>query len=227
MVEKQPHDLLIHSQDLSWGYPWSPKLVFHKLNFWLYKNDFAVITWVSGSGKSTLAKLILGQYQTKRKMLFHGHEDMSRFSDSELQKFRRRIGVIFQDFKLIEWKTVTENVIYPLTIMWHTPLNKMTKLNKILKRLGLHNHKNTIVKYLSWGEKQKVAIARALIHDPEFIIADEPTWNVDNDEKNKIADILIDLHKLGHTVMFITHDTYLKKYIQKKTTISSLQLEKA
>ena len=82
------------------------------------------------------------------------------------------------------------------------------------------------MKYLSGGEKQKVAIARALIHDPEFIIADEPTGNLDNDEKNKIADLLIDLNKQGHTILFITHDTYLKKYIQKKATTTSFQLEK-
>ena len=223
---KQPHDLLIHTQDLSRGYPGSPKLVFHKFNLGLYKHDFTIITGVSGSGKSTLAKLILGQYRTPLKMIFHGHEDMARYSDNELQLYRRRIGAIFQDYKLIPWKTVKENVIYPLTIMGQTPLNKITKLNRILKTVGLQEQKDTIVKYLSGGEQQKVAIARALIHDPEFIIADEPTGNLDNDEKNKIADILIKLNELGHTILFITHDTQLKKYIMKKVKATTVQLEK-
>ena len=157
-------------------------------------------------------------------MMFHGHEDMSRFSNNELQLFRRKIGSIFQDYKLIPWKTVTENVLYPLSILWHSPLNQITKLKRILKTVWLEDHKDTVVKYLSWGEKQKVAIARALIHDPEFIIADEPTWNLDNDEKHRIADILIQLHELGQTILFITHDTSLKKYIQNRTKINHFSL---
>jgi len=224
MNNRQPHDLLIHTKDLTRGYPGSPKTVFQKLNFGLYKNDFTVISGQSGSWKSTLAKLIIGQYKTPNKMMFHGHEDMSRYSNNELQLFRRRVGTIFQDYKLIPWKTVTENVLYPLSILGHSPLNQITKLKRILKTVWLEEHKDTVVKYLSWGEKQKVAIARALIHDPEFIIADEPTGNLDNDEKHRIADILIQLHELGQTILFITHDTSLKNYIQNRTKINQFNL---
>lgn len=223
---KQPHELLIHAQDLSRGYPWSPKLVFHKFNFGVYKNDFLVVSGASGSWKTSLAKLMIGEHKTAKKMLFHGHEDMARFSNHERQMYRRKIGVVFQDFKLINRKTVTENIMYPLTILGHTPLNKVTKLNKILKTVWLREQKDTIVKHLSGGEQQKVAIARALIHDPEFIIADEPTWNLDNDEKHKIVDTLVTLHELGHTIILITHDSQLKKYIMKKAQIQSIQLEK-
>lgn len=151
---------------------------------------------------------------------------MARYGDHELQLYRRKIGAIFQDYKLIPWKTVKENVIYPLTILGQTPLSKINKLNRILKTVGLWDQKDTIVKYLSGGEQQKVAIARALIHDPEFIIADEPTGNLDNDEKHKIVDILIKLNELGHTILMITHDTQLKKYIMKKAKVSTVQLEK-
>lgn len=224
MENKQIHDLLIHTKDLTRWYPGSPKTIFQKFNLGLYKNDFTIVSWNSWSGKSSLAKLIIGQYKTPSKMLFHWHEDMSKYSTNELQGFRKKIWVIFQDYKLLPWKTVAENILYPLSIMGHSPLSQINKLNRVLKTLWLENHKDVIVKFLSWGEKQKVAIARALIHDPEFIIADEPTWNLDNDEKHKIADIFIQLHELGQTILLITHDTSLKKYIQNRTKTTNLVL---
>lgn len=148
-MSHEPHDLLINARGLTWGYPHAPTMVFHKLDFALYKNDFCIITGKSGSGKSTLAKLIMRQYPIEKLVLYYKQEDMARYADTEVQKFRRKIGVVFQDYKLIERKTVLENVVYPLSILGSPPLHKTTKLKKILQTLQLEKKQDTIVKYLS------------------------------------------------------------------------------
>lgn len=216
---REPHNLLIHAKDLSWWYPNVARTVFTKLNFALYQNDFCILTGVSGSGKTTLTKLILRQYKTQPKMLFHRHDDMSLMLDQEVQLFRRKVWVVFQDYKLLEWKTVIENIVYPLSIAGHPPLRKTKQLKEVLEAVGMEKQQDTIVRYLSGGEKQKVAIARALVHTPEFIIADEPTWNLDPRSSEQIADVLIKLHQMGHTILLITHDISLRDYIARDTQI--------
>ncbi len=222
----KPHDLLIEARNLTWGYPNSPKLVFNKFNFALYKNDFAIVTWKSWSWKTSFAKLILRQYPISPKMLYHRNEDMMRMSPLEVQNFRRKVWVVFQDYKLLERKTVLENIVYPLSIAWNPLQHKTKKLKNILDIVWLIDLQDTIVKYLSWWEKQKTSIARALVHDPEFIIADEPTWNLDPISSEQIADILIQLHSLWKTILLITHDMNLKDYISKriKTWISEFTI---
>ncbi len=222
----KPHDLLIETRNLTWWYPNTPKLIFNKLDFALYKNDFAIVTWKSGSGKTTFAKLLLRQYPVSPKMLYHRNEDMMRMSPLEIQNFRRRVWVVFQDYKLLERKTVLENIVYPLSINWHPLQNKTQKLKNILNLVGLNDLQDTVVKYLSGGEKQKTSIARALVHEPEFIIADEPTGNLDPVSSQQVADILIQLHSLWKTILLITHDMNLKEYISKriKTWVSEFTI---
>ncbi|AKH33339.1 Cell division ATP-binding protein FtsE [candidate division SR1 bacterium Aalborg_AAW-1] len=217
---RQPHDLLLHAKDLTWGYHGSPSMVFFKFNFGLYKHDFCVITGKSGSGKTTLAKLLTGQYPVAKKMLFHRQEDMSRFSVNEVQALRRKIGIIFQDYKLIPRKTVRENIALPLGLIGMPLTLKNQTIDHVLKVVGLTNHAEMRADKLSGGEQQLVAIARAIVHKPEFIIADEPTGNLDPETSRKIADLLIQLNDMGHTIMFITHDESLKEYIKSKTKIS-------
>lgn len=142
---------------------------------------------------------------------------MAKYTDAEVQLFRRKVGVVFQDYKLIERKTVLENIMYPLAII-NSPLGfKKSRLNQILDIVWLHGYDNRIVQYLSGWEKQKVAIARALIHNPDFIIADEPTGNLDPTNAKKIADIFIQLNTMGHTILMITHNMDIKDYISNKT----------
>jgi len=215
---------LINARWLTRWYPKSPTMIFHKRDFALYKNDFCIITGKSGVWKSTLAKLILWQYEVPKKMLYHKQDDMARYSQDEVQKFRRKIWVIFQDYKLLERKTVLENIVYPLSIMWSPPQHKTAKLKKIIQMVWLEDQQDTIVKYLSGWEKQKVAIARALVHNPEFIIADEPTWNLDPVNARMIADIFIQLHGMWHTILMITHNETLKTYIESITSVESYSL---
>ncbi len=116
MDDRNMHNLLIDIKNLTWGYPETPSMLFHKFNFALYKNDFCVVMGKSGVGKSTLLKFLIGQMQIPLRTIYHKREDMSRYSDNEIQMYRRKIGTIFQDYKLMEDLTVRENIIYPLKL---------------------------------------------------------------------------------------------------------------
>lgn len=164
------------------------------------------------------------QLQPPKKMIFYKKEDVARFTDTEIQKYRRKIWVIHQDYKLIDWKTVAENIIYPLQVAWEDPEKIKRKLDEILFSMDLLDKKDNMVTTLSWGEKQRVAIARALISNPEFIIADEPTWNLDTETSQKIVDILIESNQKWNTVVVITHDLALLEYMRQKHQIKVVQL---
>ena len=217
---------LIEIENLTRGYPNDPFLIFQKFNFKLYPNEFKIILGKSWVWKTTLTKLLLRQIKPPLKTIFFKKEDLARYTDSEVQKYRRQIGVIFQDFKLIPWYTVEENIAYPLEI-FNLPKERIKqKVEKILKEIDLYSRKDVKIPYLSWWEKQRVAIGRALISNPSFIIADEPTWNLDRENSKKIADLLIKLHKKWNTILLITHDMQLVDYIQANTSTTINVLEK-
>lgn len=217
-------ELLVEIQWLTWWYKDSPTFVFDKFNFKLFKNDFCFILWKSWVWKTTLVKFLQRQIVPPKKMIFYKKEDIARFTDNEVQRYRRKIWVIFQDFKLIDWKTVKQNILYPLEISGHDDEKMRKKLNDILYKMDLMDKKDVLVPQLSWWEKQRVAIARALISNPEFIMADEPTWNLDRDTSQKIADLLIDLNKQWNTILFITHDLELVEYVKNKHNIKIVNL---
>lgn len=204
---------LIEVSALTWWYPGAHQLIFDDFHFTLQQGDFCFLVGKSGTGKTTLVKFLLRQLVPPLKTIFYNKEDIARFGADEVQTYRRNLGVVFQDFKLIETMTVRENVIYPLLIDGTDPLEKIQYLDSIMKMLGLFEKKQVPCKLLSWWEKQRVSIARALASDPKFIIADEPTGNLDRENSQAIADALIDLHKQGHTILLITHDQRLVDYI--------------
>ena len=190
--------------------------MFNNFSLKLFEKDFLILLGRSGSGKTTLVKFLIRQLKPPRKTIYFKKEDISRFSDAEVQKYRRNIWVIFQDFKLIDWKTVYENIAYNLEMRGEKKENIEKKVNDVLYKVGLFDKKDVKIPYLSWWEKQRVAIARALVSNPQFIIADEPTWNLDPITAKQIVDLLIDLNNQGNTVLFITHDMNLVSYIKSK-----------
>lgn len=213
---RDQHKLLVDIKDLTRGYDPHQEPLFKDFNFALYKHDFCVIAGRSGVGKSTLAKFLMRQIVPPRKTIYHRHEDMSRYSEKEVQYYRRNIGFVFQDYKLLERKTVYENILYPLQILG-VPLEKRRALAlHTLELVDLLDHKDDYTQTLSGGQKQKVAIARALVHNPEFIIADEPTGNLDREQSKMIGQHMINLNKAGNTIVFITHDLYLVEFIKKQ-----------
>jgi len=216
---------LIEIENLRWGYKDSYKFLFDKFSFKLFEKDFVVLLGRSGSWKTTLVKFLIRQLKPPRKTIYFKKEDVSRFSESEVQKYRRNIWVIFQDFKLIDWKSVYENIAYNLEMRWEKKEKIEKKVNEVLYKVGLFDKKDVKIPSLSWWEKQRVAIARALVSDPQFIIADEPTWNLDPITAKQIVDLLIELNNQWNTVLFITHDMNLLTYLKsKKKTLKEVDL---
>ena len=223
-VHEKNHIPLVQIKELTWGYLDSKKVLFKKFNFELEKGDFTVITGKSGTGKSTLVKFLIGQIKPYKKTLYYKMEDMSEFSDAEIQRYRRKIGIIFQDYQLINSLTPKENVIYPL-ILEGAPLTEIKKkYDAVNTLLDISSIETREIKKLSWGEKQKIAMARAIIHAPDFIIADEPTGNLDQENSLQIADILIKANQIGNTIVLITHDAALLDYLKKNTKVKTISL---
>lgn len=210
---------LIEVKNLTRGYRDNPTSLFKDLNFSVQEKDFFVLTGKSGTGKTTLVKFLTGKLTAPEKSIFYHKQDISNFDDNEIQQLRKKLGIVFQDYQLLEDMTVKENIIYPLEIYELGETIIESKLNNIMEKISLKHILEKPVKLLSSGEKQRVAIARALIHDPEFIMADEPTGNLDRENTQKIADLLINIHKTGTTIFLITHDIHLLNYLKEKYNI--------
>lgn len=218
-MDQNGHNLLIDIKDLTWGYPGNTYLLFNKFNLALYKGDFLVLMGKSGVGKSTLARFLIGEIEAPVRAIYHKREDISKYSEDDIQIYRRKVGMVFQDYKLLEQLTVRENIIYPLKLYGLSESVMESRFAVLRDKLHLQKIAHTPVKFLSAGEKQKVAIARALIHQPEFIIADEPTGNLDREHTQEIADLLIQTNNDGNTVLLITHDIHLVNYLKEKHKI--------
>ncbi|HBB03495.1 TPA: hypothetical protein DCZ39_01130 [Patescibacteria group bacterium] len=186
---------LIEIKDLSRGYRDNPTPLFKNLSLSLETNQFFVLTGKSGTGKSTLVKFITGKLTPPTETIFYNQQDISTFTDDDIQILRKRLGIVFQDYQLLEDLTVRENIIYPLHLYELGEAVIDSKLRQVLQKVNVKHLLETPVKLLSAGEKQRVSLARALIHDPEFIIADEPTGNLDRENTQIVADILIEANK--------------------------------
>ena len=151
-------------------------------------------------------------------------EDMAEFADAEIQRYRKKIWIIFQDYQLISSLSPKDNVIYPLMLdQVHLAAIKK-KYDAISSLLELSVIETKDIERLSGGEKQKIAMARALIHAPDFVIADEPTGNLDQEATFQIADILMRANQMGNTIVLITHDLQLLDYIQRQVAVKHIQL---
>lgn len=224
-MENTNKNLLIDVKNLTWGYNQSPGVIFSKFNFSLSKNEFCVIMGKSGVWKSTLVKLLIGQLKAPKSSIFYKWDDVSKYNDGEVQEYRRKIWVVFQDYNLLESLSVKDNIEYPLRLYGVDEKTIEKKFKAIVQKLELQKTVNNFTKHLSSWEKQKVCIARALIHDPEFLIADEPTGNLDREHTQQVADLLTEANAMWNTVLLITHDIHLLNYLkekQKNLTINAL-----
>ena len=191
----------------------------------VHKWEFVILQWKSGSGKSTLVKLILGELAIPKKAVFFDWDDVGGFNWNQIQDLRRKIWVVFQDYKIFEDQTVMENIILPMEIAWFGSHTLEARCKNALQLVNLEDKLNEKMRYLSWWEKQKVAIARALVTNPTMIIADEPTWNLDPENSKIIANTLIALNKENMTVLLISHDTNLIEYVSANTNWSKISLQ--
>lgn len=173
------------------------------------KGEFVTMIGLSGAGKTTLTKLLLGEEQpTEGDVLFEGR-DVTTFSAKELADLRRRIGTIFQDFRLLAHKTAYENISFAMEAAGKTDEEIISDVPHVLQLVDLQDRMYHFPSQLSGGEKQRLAIARAIINQPEVLIADEPTGNLDSINTEEVLNILRKINDLGTTVILATHDPQL------------------
>jgi cell division transport system ATP-binding protein len=176
------------------------------VTFQIDKGEFVFLTGPSGAGKSTLLKLILRQYVPSEGQVIVNGRNLNAMKRKQLPWFRREIGMVFQDFKLIERMTVFENLSFILTVLNVPGREHKKKAYSALRAVNLSHKLNSYPPQLSGGEQQRVAIARALINDPLMLVADEPTGNLDPDLALEILQIFSDANLRGSTVLLATHD---------------------
>jgi cell division transport system ATP-binding protein len=179
------------------------------VNLQVRRGDFLFVTGPSGSGKSTLLKLLYGEERsTQGEVIVNGCK-LSQLRGNQLSQLRRRIGVVFQDYKLIPRRTVSENVAFVLWAQGFTRKEIHRRLLPTLKMVGLQEKANCFPDQLSGGEQQRVSIARAIVSTPPILLADEPTGNLDADNSWQVIKILKKLNSIGITVIVTTHDEQL------------------
>ncbi|PPR78235.1 MAG: Cell division ATP-binding protein FtsE [Alphaproteobacteria bacterium MarineAlpha2_Bin1] len=183
--------------------------ILKNLDLKLTSGSFHFLTGPSGSGKSSLLKLLfLGHVPTSGKLSIFG-KDISEISKPDLPILRRKIGVVFQDFRLLDHLTVIENVALPLQIAGARNRDIKDHVNELITWVGLNDKIDAFPNTLSDGEKQRIAIARAVIGRPSLLLADEPTGSIDSNQGDKIMHLFEELNKIGTTVIIATHDNSL------------------
>lgn len=186
--------------------------ILTNINLSINNGDFIILSGPSGSGKSTLLSLISGLSRpTSGEVIFDGI-NISKLPEYDLGKFRNeKIGFVFQKYNLIEELTVYENVMVPLLVTNYNNKELNALIARTLAIFGINDKANIKVKKLSGGEQQRVALSRALVNDPEVIIADEPTANLDIRLKSDVIELFTTINKLGKTVIIATHDEIFRK----------------
>ena len=205
--------LVLH--DVTMRYP-NGKLALRDVDLVIPEGDFVFLVGQSGAGKSTLIKLLIrDEIATHGEVVLDG-QDLARIPRREVPRIRRKIGIIFQDFKLLPSKTVWENVAFALEVTG-TPRRRIAPaVDRVLALVGLTAQAQQVPSQLSGGEQQRTAIARALVHDPRLIIADEPTGNLDPLISWEILQLLLRINELGVTVMMATHNAEVVTALRRR-----------
>lgn len=187
-----------------------------KVNIIIKKGDFIVIIGPSGSGKSTMMNMIGALDLPTQGEIFLDGKNIMHLAESELAQIRgKKIGFVFQTFNLIPTLTALENITLPMIFQGIDKEERIKRAEKILENVRLTHRKNHLPSELSGGERQRVAIGRALANDPEVILADEPTGNLDTKTSLEVMNIFSDLNKKGKTIILVTHNLNLLKYGRK------------
>jgi len=186
------------------------------INLMIEKGEFVFLTGPSGAGKTTLLRLLYGALTPTRGQVLIDGQNVSRMTPSQIPFLRRSIGVVFQDFKLLPTRTVFENVSITLEVLGWGRADIGKKVMHVLKQMGMESKINLTPQRLSGGEQQRVALARALVNDPKILVADEPTGNLDDANKNQILNIFKEANVRGTTVVVATHDRRLIENCHKR-----------
>jgi cell division transport system ATP-binding protein len=188
----------------------------HNLTLAVGKGEFVFLTGPSGAGKSTLLRLLLRQEAPSGGQLIVGGRSLAKMSASQVQAYRRTVGFVFQDFKLIPTLTVYENITFVPRVLGQGLAIQRRKAFQVLKWVGLQHRMNAYPEELSGGEQQRIAIARALVNDPQLVLADEPTGNLDPDLSLEIMNLFREINARGTTVVVATHDRELIRRVGRR-----------
>ena len=188
----------------------------HNINLTVEKGEFVFIVGSSGAGKSTFLKLITCEEHPNGGQVIIDGEDVSRIKKRRIPYVRRKMGLVFQDFRLIDHMTVYDNVAFAMRVVGASPKTIKKRVPYILSLVGLQHKAKHYPHEMSGGERQRVGLARALVNNPSMIIADEPTGNIDPALSFEIVDLLSEINRRGTTVLMVTHEHSLVKHFHKR-----------
>lgn len=186
------------------------------VTFEIKTGEFISLVGRSGAGKSTVLKLLIAEERPTSGSIFFEDQDVGFLRYHQISQLRRRIGVVFQDFKLLPSKNVYENVAFALEVVGASPMQIKDDVPQVLELVGLAKKLNNFPDELSGGEKQRVALARALVHRPDVLIADEPTGNLDYVHTWDIVGLLVKINKIGTNVILATHDKEIVNKLKRR-----------
>ena len=201
--------------DVGMTYP-NGKMALIDLNVSIPSGDFVFLVGPSGAGKSTFIRLLIREQLATAGRVIVAGRDLARMRRSQVPALRRRIGIVFQDFRLLPAKTVFENVAFALEVTGTSRAEIRRRVPQLLSLVGLHEHDDHLPTQLSGGEQQRAAIARALVHDPSMLIADEPTGNLDPVTSWEIIQLLIQINAMGTTVLMATHNQEIVNAMRRR-----------
>lgn len=201
--------------DVSKIYP-GGSVALQDINVLIEQGEFVFIVGPSGAGKSTFFKMLFREVlPSSGKVIVNGH-DLVKMTDKEIPYFRRQLGIVFQDYRLLPDRTVYDNVAFAMQVI-ETPYRKIKRrVNDVLDLVGLRKRAHAYPTELSGGEQQRIAIARAIVNDPILLIADEPTGNLDPETSWEIMDIFREVNKSGTTIVMATHDREIVDEMEKR-----------
>ncbi|AVM41937.1 cell division ATP-binding protein FtsE [Fastidiosipila sanguinis] len=207
---------MLDFKNVSMSYTKHSDLALNDVSFHINPGEFVFVIGASGSGKSTVIKLISCEEEFQDGEIIVGGTKLSKIKKRAIPYLRRNLGMVFQDFRLIESKTVFENVAFAMEILGKSKRQISRQVPLVLSTVGLRSKKDAYPNELSGGEQQRVGIARALVNNPDIILADEPTGNLDPDTSEQILGVLKDINESGTTVIVCTHDISLVEKMQER-----------
>lgn len=192
------------------------------VNLHIKPGEFVSLVGQSGTGKTTIVRTLIGEEKVTSGKVIVGGWDITNIRQSEIPILRRQIGVVFQDFKLLQKKTLLENIAFALQVCGE-PIKKIRDIvPQVMKIVGLEDKMHRYPQEVSGGEQQRTVIARALVHRPKILLADEPTGNLDSINANEIIELLLKINKFGTTVLLVTHNREIVNKLRKRViTIES------
>ena len=189
------------------------------INIEIEDGEFVFVMGKSGSGKSTLLKLLLKETEATSGHIIVNDMNLQKMPRRYVPKYRRKLGVVFQDFRLLKDRNVYENVAFAQRVIGASSKTIRESVPEMLKMVGLSSKYKSFPQQLSGGEQQRVAIARALINNPEILLADEPTGNLDHENANEIMKLLEEINQRGTTVVVVTHSTEIVEQMNKRVIV--------